>query len=48
MVKGNEQAFVDYVRNGGGFVSVHAADNSFPDWKEYNEMIGLGGLGQSH
>ena len=33
------KAFVDYVRSGGGFVSVHAADNSFPNWKEYNEMI---------
>ena len=22
---------------------VHAADNSFPNWKEFNEMIGLGG-----
>ena len=38
-------AFVDYVRSGGGFVSVHAADNSFPSWKEYNEMIGVGGWG---
>lgn len=37
--------FVDYVRNGGGFVSVHAANNSFPDWREYNEMIGVGGWG---
>jgi len=37
--------FVDYVSNGGGFVSVHAADNSFPEWPEYNEMIGLGGWG---
>jgi type 1 glutamine amidotransferase len=36
-------AFVDYVRNGGGFVSVHSADNAFPAWKEYNEIIGLGG-----
>jgi type 1 glutamine amidotransferase len=40
-----KKAFVDYVKNGGGFVSVHAADNSFGDWKEYNEMIGLGGWG---
>ena len=39
------QEFVDYVRNGGGFVSVHAANNSFPEWKEYNEMIGVGGWG---
>lgn len=38
-----QKAFVSFVRNGGGFVSVHAADNAFPDWPEYNEMIGIGG-----
>jgi uncharacterized protein len=38
-----QDAFVAFVKNGGGFVSVHAADNSFPKWKEYNEMIGVGG-----
>ena len=38
-------AFVDYVKGGGGFVVVHAANNSFPKWAEYNEMIGLGGWG---
>lgn len=38
-------AFVDFVRNGGGFVVVHAADNAFSNWPEYNEMIGLGGWG---
>ncbi|MHC4213801.1 MAG: HEAT repeat domain-containing protein [Planctomycetota bacterium] len=38
-----KQSFVEYVRDGGGLVIVHAADNSFPEWKEYNEMIGLGG-----
>lgn len=37
--------FVQFVRSGGGFVSVHAADNSFPDWPEYNEMIAVGGWG---
>lgn len=37
--------FVDYVRQGGGFVSIHAANNSFPDWTEYNQMIGVGGWG---
>ena len=37
--------FEDYVRGGGGFVSVHAADNSFPEWLEYNRMIGVGGWG---
>ncbi len=39
------KAFVDYVRGGGGFVCVHAADNSFPSWPDYNQMIGLGGWG---
>jgi uncharacterized protein len=38
-------AFIDYVKNGGGVVVYHAADNSFPGWKEYNEMTGLGGWG---
>lgn len=39
------RAFVDYVKNGGGFVSYHAANNAFSDWPEYNAMIGLGGWG---
>ncbi len=39
-------SFVNYVRNGGGLVIFHAADNSFPEWPEYNQMIGLGGWGQ--
>lgn len=38
-------AFVAFVKNGGGFVSYHAADNAFPEWSEYNEMIGIGGWG---
>jgi len=37
--------FVNFVKNGGGLVVVHAANNSFPEWPEYNEMIGLGGWG---
>lgn len=36
-------AFEDYMRAGGGFVSVHAADNAFPGWTAFNEMIGIGG-----
>lgn len=40
-----QEAFEKYVSGGGGFVSVHAANNSFPEWKAYNEMIGLGGWG---
>jgi type 1 glutamine amidotransferase len=37
--------FVKFVSMGGGFVSVHAANNSFPEWPEYNAMIGVGGWG---
>lgn len=40
-----QQAFERFVAGGGGFVSVHAANNSFPEWKAYNRMIGLGGWG---
>jgi hypothetical protein len=32
-----------YVKNGGGLVVVHAADNSFPVWPAFNQMIGIGG-----
>ena len=39
------KAFVKYMSGGGGLVVVHAADNSFGNWAEYNEMIGLGGWG---
>ncbi len=38
-----EKAFESYVKGGGGFVTVHAANNAFPEWPEYNRMIGLGG-----
>jgi hypothetical protein len=38
-------AFLKYVSDGGGVVVYHAADNSFPDWPEYNKIIGLGGWG---
>ncbi len=40
-----QRAFEAYMQNGGGFVSVHAADNCFGQWSEYNKMIGLGGWG---
>lgn len=43
--KKTQQALIDYVHGGGGLVIVHAANNSFPEWKEYNQMIGLGGWG---
>jgi type 1 glutamine amidotransferase len=38
-------AFVKFVENGGGMVSVHAADNAFTDWPEYDKMLGVGGWG---
>src|SRR2546422_615412 len=40
---GLKASFEQYVRNGGGFVVVHAADNAFPKWPAYNLMIGIGG-----
>lgn len=39
------KAFTDYVSNGGGVVIYHGSSIAFPDWKEYNEMSGLGGWG---
>ena len=36
-------SFESYVRGGGGLVIVHAADNAFPSWRAYNEMLGVGG-----
>jgi hypothetical protein len=35
-------AFEQFVSSGGGLVSVHAADNAFPGWAAFNEMIGVG------
>ena len=40
-----KQAFVDYMKKGGGLVVVHDADNAFPHWTEWNEMTGVGGGG---
>ena len=40
-----QKTFIDYVKGGGGLAVVHAADNAFGKWAEYNEMIGLGGWG---
>ncbi len=39
------EAFEKYVRQGGGFVVYHAANNAFPEWREYNLMTALGGWG---
>ena len=43
--KETQEAFAQYVRDGGGFVVIHAANNAFGNWPEYNRMIGLGGWG---
>jgi len=31
-----------FVGNGGGLVIIHAANNAFPEWSEWNKLIGLG------
>jgi type 1 glutamine amidotransferase len=36
-------SFEQYIKDGGGLVIVHAADNAFPGWVAFNEMIGIGG-----
>jgi hypothetical protein len=36
-------SFDSYIKGGGGLVIVHAADNAFPDWRGFNQMIGIGG-----
>ena len=38
-----KSSFEDFVKSGGGLVAVHAADNAFPGWPAFNEMIGVGG-----
>jgi type 1 glutamine amidotransferase len=40
-----QKAFVDYVANGGGVVVYHFAAAAFPKWKQYNQIIGVGGWG---
>jgi type 1 glutamine amidotransferase len=37
-----EKAFEEYMKGGGGFYVVHAANNAFTGWTEYDQMIGLG------
>ena len=37
--------FEKYMAEGGALTVVHAADNSWADWPEFNLMIGLGGWG---
>ena len=37
--------FENYMSNGGGLVVIHAANNAWGDWAEFNKMIGLGAWG---
>ncbi len=41
----SKRMFENYIQKGGGLVIMHEADNAFPEWPEFNEMIGLGGWG---
>jgi uncharacterized protein len=38
-----EKDFEAFLAGGGGFVSVHSADNAFSDWPEYCRATGVGG-----
>ncbi len=38
-------SFERFVEGGGGLVVIHGADNAFPHWSAFNEMIGVGGWG---
>src|SRR5262249_23218257 len=40
--EGVQRALVRFVADGGGLVVVHAANNAFEQWPEWNKMIGLG------
>ncbi len=47
----DKQAFLDFVRNGKGYIGIHAATDSFrdvgdkPGWKEYISMVGAQFIG---
>jgi type 1 glutamine amidotransferase len=35
-----QQALIDFVRDGGGFLGVHSATDTFYQWPEYGRLIG--------
>ncbi|MEE2712116.1 MAG: ThuA domain-containing protein [Planctomycetota bacterium] len=39
------KAYLAFIEGGGGAVNVHAANNSFAGWKEWNRLIALGWRG---
>lgn len=40
-----KKKFEQYMKQGGGLVIIHAANNAWGDWKSFNKMIGLGAWG---
>jgi hypothetical protein len=43
-----QRALENYISGGGALVIVHAANNAFPQWPEWNKMIGLGWRGAGY
>ncbi|MDB5031108.1 ThuA domain-containing protein [Mucilaginibacter sp.] len=37
-----QEELENYVKDGGGLYILHSANNAYPDWEEYNKIIGLG------
>ena len=40
MDAGQQAAFLDFVRGGGGFAGIHSATDTFYEWPEYGALIG--------
>ena len=43
-----ERALEAYMRNGGGLLAFHSANNAFAHWQEYDRMIGIGWRDKDH
>jgi len=43
-----KKSFVEFIEKGGGAVIIHAANNAFSGWSEYDKMIGLGWRGPDY
>jgi type 1 glutamine amidotransferase len=43
--KKTKKNFEKFIKKGGGLIVIHASNNTFPNWPEFNKMIGLGGWG---
>ncbi|MGQ9462447.1 MAG: ThuA domain-containing protein [Candidatus Fervidibacter sp.] len=40
MTDAQKQAFLDFIRNGKGFIGIHSATDTFYKWPEFGELIG--------